>query len=345
MSQLDILLPFSLLPPEHAADLMRALRLPCFALLAARGKGRSTPAADAFARALPHEAWLARRFGLEAGLQAGGSPPIAPAALQGMGMRQQGGRWFLLQPAHLHVARDHLVLTDWRQLEIADAESRALFDAARPAFEERGMSLLYGDARTWFLHAPGWDGLQTSSMDAACGHNIDIWQPKGPGERDWRKLQNELQMEWHAHPVNDERAARGAQPVNSAWLWGGGETGRDQAGSDYSHLYQLSGWPSLLGNASDAPAAAIVAEAPRRGLLMLDQLSAPMLAGDWSAWLAAWHAIEEHWLAPLAAALREGRLAALSIVLGDSARLLEISASRASLRKFWIQPSLSRLAP
>jgi hypothetical protein len=266
------------------------------------------------------------------------------------GLEAGQGRWFMLQPAHLHVARDHLVLTDPRQLALEERESRALFDSAQALLADVGVPLLYGDMRTWFLRAGDWRGLQTSTVDAACGHNIDIWMPKGPDERAWRKLQNEIQMEWHAHPVNEARAARGAKPVNSVWLWGGGESGTDVPASDYSHAWGLHGWAGALAagvpaSFAAADAASVIAAAPGRGLLMIDTLSAPALAGDWSLWLDAWHALEEDWLAPLLAALQSGKLDTLTLVLGDGTRLFDLSASRVSLRKFWVQPSLARLVP
>lgn len=350
MRHLDLLLPFSLPSQDLAADLLRALRLPSFALLAARAKAGKLQVGDGFARALPHEAWLAERFSLQAGLDQGGSPPVAPAAMAARGLEAGQGRWFVLQPAHLHVARDHLVLTDQRQLALDEHESRALFDSAQALLADVGVPLLYGDARTWFLRAADWRGLQTSTMDAACGHNIDIWMPKGPDERAWRKLQNEIQMEWHAHPVNEARAARDVKPVNSVWLWGGGEAGSDRPASGYSHAWGLGGWASALAASVPASsvqpdAAGVIGAAPTRGLLMLDTLTAPALAGDWSAWLDAWHAIEADWLAPLLAALQAGKLDTLALVLGDGTRLLDLAASRGSLRKFWVQPSLSRLVP
>ena len=350
MRHIDLLLPFSLPSPDLAADLLRALRLPSFALLAARAKAGQLQVNDGFARALPHEGWLAERFSLQAGLAQGGSLPVAPAAMAAHGLDAGQGRWFVLQPAHLHVARDHLVLTDRRQLALDEHESRALFDTAQALLADIGVPLLYGDHHTWFLRADDWRDLQTSTMDAACGHNIDIWMPKGADERAWRKLQNEIQMEWHAHPVNEARAARDAKPVNSVWLWGGGEPGADAPASAYSHAWGLDGWPGALAasvpfHSLQADADGVIGAAPLRGLLMIDTLSAPALAGDWSLWLDAWHALEADWLAPLLAALQGGKLDSLTVVLGDGTRLLDLSASRASLRKFWVQPSLARLVP
>src|SRR5690606_12665127 len=111
------------------------------------------------------------------------------------------------------------------QLQLAEDEAQALFESALSVCEESGKSLLYGDAHTWFLRADDWQDLHTSTPDAACGHNIDIWMPKGQNERDWRRLQNEIQMHWHAHAINEQRAERGLKPVNSVWLWGGTAAG------------------------------------------------------------------------------------------------------------------------
>jgi hypothetical protein len=348
MPQLDILLPFSFPSPELAADLLRALRLPAFSLLAARGSAGPLQTSEDFAHALPHEAWLARRFGLQDGMEQGGSPPVAPAAMAAAGLEADSGQWFMLQPAHLHVARDHLVLTDRRQLALEEAESRALFDSAYSLFEEASMPLRYGDAHTWFLRSDDWRGLKTATMDAACGRNIDIWMPKGAGERAWRKLQNEVQMEWHAHPVNEVRAGHGAKPINSVWLWGGGEAGHAMPQPVYSHVW-APGWPGALaagvGSSMPADAGALLATAPGRGLLLIDDLSAPALAGDWSAWLEAFHAIEADWLAPLLAGLRAGKLGTLKLVTSDGSRLRETDVSRLALKKFWLQPSLARLVP
>ncbi len=348
MPQLDILLPFSFPSPELAADLLRALRLPAFSLLAARGTPGALQTSEDFSHALPHEAWLARRFGLAAGMERGGSPPVAPAAMAAADLPADAGQWFMLQPAHLHVARDHLVLTDRRHLALEEAESRALFASASALFGEAGMSLRYGDAHTWFLRADDWRGLKTATMDAACGRNIDIWMPRGTGERAWRKLQNEVQMEWHAHPVNEARAGRGAKPVNSVWLWGGGEAGHALPQPVYSHVW-ASGWPAALaagaGSSMPTDGGALLAAAPERGLLLIDDLSAPALAGDWSAWLEAFHAVEAQWLAPLLAGLREGKVGSLTLVTSDGNRLRETDVSRLALKKFWLQPSLARLVP
>src|ERR1700743_1430854 len=56
----------------------------------------------------------------------------------------------------------------------------------------------------------------------ASGRNIEIWLPheahSGERSRAWMKLQNEVQMAWVEHPVNEAREARGLPAVNSIWF-------------------------------------------------------------------------------------------------------------------------------
>jgi hypothetical protein len=354
MSHLDILLPFALPPEEMAADLFRELKTPALSTVVSRAKseGRASrhETYDEFSRALPHETWLARQFGLENRMVESGSPPVAIAAMQALGLTSGPGVWFMLEPVHIHIARDHLVLTDPRQLTLTEQESRTLFDVAQPLFEEAGKTLVYGNARLWFVRADEWSQLQTSTPDAASGHNIDIWMPKGAGDRNWRKLQNEVQMHWFIHPINEDRESRRMRPVNSIWLWGGSPASAERSPVAYNEVFNANGWMRALGQLTEkqtlgATASDIVAAAPKHGLLILDSPLEPALANDWSRWLEALHAIETEWLAPLLAALKNGKIDHLSLILTHQARISRFNATRQSLRKFWVPPSLAPLIP
>lgn len=352
MSQLDILLPFGLPPPEFAKDLLQQCKTPAFALLLARAKAIQSETFDPFARALPHETWLARQL-LAGEALPESSPPVADALMRLHGLQADAGTWFVLQPVHFHIARDHLVLTDPRQLALDDAEARALFDAALPLFEEEGKTLVYGDAKTWFMQADDWQDLHTATPDAACGHNIDIWLPQGAQERAWRKLQNEVQMHWHMHEVNAAREARGARVVNSLWLWGGAtpqQACHDSHPAPYTDVFNLHGWSAALaasaGNRQvDCRAADVIKAAPKQGLLALDSLLPAAMAADWGTWLQEMQQLEADWFAPLLAALQAGQLQRIRFILTDNMRAAEFSASKNALRKFWVKPSLNRLLP
>jgi hypothetical protein len=332
MNDSALILPFSLPPPELAKDLLRQMKAPALATLL--GMARTTLiAADPYARVLPHQAWLLGRTGQPAHIA-----DVAASSRAALGLPERGGAWFILHPAHFHIARDHLVLTDLRQLPLTEAESRALFDAAAPLFAETGMELEWGNARLWFLRAAELDALETSAPDMAVGHNIDIWMPRGAGEHIWRRAHNEVQMCWHAHAVNEARAMAGHKAVNALWCWNAlGEPTRPQPADPAQATLAL---PAFLPAAEDAhfPTHAI------NGPLQVDDgFSAAALAGDWGRWLEAMHAAEQHRFAPALQALQSGRHSSLRLLLSDDRQLLQADCSRLALRKFWRRPSLSSL--
>ena len=325
MPHLTLVLPFALPPAEHARDLIAQLHAPVLARLlsrASRGESLSNPPFDA---CLPHERWLS-------GHRANNSLPLSHALMSALKLQAASGWWFIVQPVHLHVARDHLVLTDYRQLTLTDSEARALYETAAPAFAEQGQQLVYGNARYWFLHADAWSALRTCTPDAACGHNIDIWQPDGDKSRDWRRTHNEVQMLWHQHPVNDARDREGQTRINGLWLWGGSDVLADSQGEQ------------LLAAQLAEPDTDQCRQPERGGTRLMDALLPFALSDDWSEWMRQMAALDEECLAPAFEQLNSGKLDSLQLALSDSSRLSVWTVTRASMRKFWVKSSLSRLA-
>jgi hypothetical protein len=224
-AQLTVLLPFALPAPEFAHELARSLNAPALAALLSRTSSHRVVPHAHNARALPHEVWLARELGLEQF----GQPAFAAAAMRGFGLDPADGTWFIIQPSHIEISRSHLMMPDLRHLSLADAESRALFDAARPYVEELGHTLAYGDATTWFMRADQWGGLDTATPDTAAGMNLTDFMPSGAQALAYRKLQNEIQMLWYTHAVNAERESRRQPPINAFWLWSGATTTQQSA--------------------------------------------------------------------------------------------------------------------
>lgn len=348
---MEILIPYGLPHRLQTFELMR--HMPSSALATAISRANALPRTPEFGsevRVLPHSAWLSYQFGLLENIGHENSPPIATLLLQSYGVIPSAGFWFVLNPVHLEVGMSQMILADQRVLELQVAESRTLFEAAQPIFEENGKELIYGDALTWFVRADDWQALQTSMPEVAIGRDIRDTIPQGDAELAWRTLQNEVQMVWHAHPVNIERSARNMPPVNSLWLWGGASSALPTLPAivPYTATYKLSGWMRAFGQFSpeDIPvctAKELLATPSEHGLVVLDDLLSPALMRDWSEWTDAYQHIDEAWLAPMIRALGEKKLDRLTLHLSHDTGLATFVVNRPSLLKFWVKKSLSRL--
>ncbi len=352
MTQITLALPYALPPPELAPDLLRALKTPALAMLLSRHGALQRREHDPANRVLPHEAWLARTLQLAAPTAADttAAAPLASAAMHGCGLPPQPGHWFILQPVHVQLSRTHLLLADPRQLHLADDEARPLFELARPYFEELGKTLVYGGADLWFLRADDWSGLDTASPDAAVAQNLSDWVPEGAAALAYRKLQNEIQMLWHEHPVNQARQARALVPVNSFWLWAGAQGSATSPPAAAAKALAVAGGPSwmmaLAAPELRAPSAAqMLQRAAQSGgaSVMLADLISSAVAGDWADWLAHLQRIEQQWCAPLLDAVQAGRIDSVTLRLSHRNTSIKTSTSKLALRKFWRKPTLNLL--
>ncbi|NHZ32560.1 hypothetical protein [Massilia rubra] len=340
MTQISLVLPFALPPPELAPDLIRALQAPALAALISRSASHRQLPVDDHIRALPHEAWLAQALGASGD----GTPALAGAVMRGHGLAQQEGTWFIVHPAHTQIARSHLLMADMRGLHLSEAHGRALFDLAKPYFDESGKTLLYGDAGTWFMRADDWADLETSTPDSAVGLNLTDWMPKGAASRAFRMLQNEVQMLWFEHPANTEREARGLAAINSFWPWGAASAG---ASVDTARLVTSDALPWMAALAGHPQAEPVTPLAALTGdaILLCDALTEAALATDWASWLQHMHRLEQTLFAPSLAALMDGRVKQVQLLLSHRARHIAFITTRFSQRAFWRRPTLDRLLP
>ncbi|GAB3452277.1 hypothetical protein GCM10027321_00750 [Massilia terrae] len=353
MSQLTVVLPFALPAPEFAKELARSLNTPALAALLSRTSSHTVHPYDFAVRALPHEVWLARELGLE---QAG-QPAFAAAAMRGFGLDPREGTWFIVSPAHIEIARSHLMMPDLRHLQLSEAESRALFDAAVPYAEESGHHLAYGDAHTWFLRADSWAGMDTATPDTAVGMNLTDYMPAGPHALAYRKLQNEIQMLWYTDAVNAARESRRQPPVNAFWLWSGATTVLNtvvpaQAGTHaespksgsgpFIATFETTSWLKALGTRNLASPSEVL-NITGNSLLICGNAAAPAIAADWSGWLHEMQRFEADLFVPLLAALSQGRIKQLKLVLSNRTAHTETTTTALAQRKFWRRPTLERL--
>lgn len=148
-----------------------------------------------------------------------------------------------LELVHIHAARDHLVLIDPQQLTIEPEESLQLYEAVRPIVSEISDSVNLESPSEWLIKADKFESLITASSSLAIGRNIDHWIPKDGHivgvARKWRQWQNDIQMLWFDHPVNQRRIERGALPINSVWISGIGALNQIQPHSTIMQAPQI----------------------------------------------------------------------------------------------------------
>jgi hypothetical protein len=142
----------------------------------------------------------------------GALPPLLDGTATGIG---------LLTPVHWQVGADRVTLIGPEALDL-DAQDRADLHAVFAAsFDPVGWRLHRG-ARHAYVTTPELCGLATASLSRVIGRPIDPWLPNQPEARLLRRLQLEVQMALHDHPMNQRREARRQLPVNSFWLSGTG---------------------------------------------------------------------------------------------------------------------------
>ena len=339
MSQITLVLPSALPVPEFAPDLVRALQAPALASLLSRtSRARRLPA-DESLRALPHEAWLARALGLDSA----GQPAFAGAALRAYGLAAVDGYWFIVNPVHIEIARTHLMLGDPRHLGLSEADSRALFDAARPYVEEAGHVLLYGDVQTWFLRADDWAGLDTATPDAALGMDLSDWMPLGAKAAAFRRLQNEIQILWHTHPVNAAREARRLPPVNAFWPWGGAATANAPAARPTLAAFDTAAWLTRLADTAPPELSQFTSSIAGDSVLVCGSVAPYAAAADWGGWVAAMGQLEAGLFAPILDSLKAGRVREVKLVLSHRDALAEFTTNAMAQRKFWRRITLDAL--
>lgn len=370
-NRLHLLLPFALPAAADASTALHDIQSPALDRLIARATLVERVIGEDFQRTLPHERWVARQFGaLPSGAAAADEAPLAPYMLRADGGEPGNATWACVQPVHVRIAHDHLVLIDPASLELSDDEARALLAVARPLIEELGVRIEAPRPTRWYLSSDGFGTLAGASPLRASGRNIEIWLPheahSGERSRAWMKLQNEVQMAWFEHPVNEAREARGLPAVNSIWFHAQGAaqpvrspfarvfsdaaatrglamTAGVETGAPPASFGALSSGAGGAGGNSTAAARANPNSATNSTLVELDPFSAPYIEQDWARWNDAFAAVQTDWFEPALAALQSGQFGELGLTLCGDTGLVTLTVTRGDLRKFWRRRVLASL--
>lgn len=275
-----LLIPFASSIAGGCTQALRSLALPQLEKLLARLAPLHTEDGDEFTLSMPHERVLARECGLPC---EDGRIPWAAWQVVQEGRESGGHAWARITPCHWTVATDHIDMSHPQDLRLDATESRSLFTAMLPFFEQDGISLEYDAPTLWLAHGELFRDLATASLDRVVGRAIDNWMPRSPEARTLRRLQQEMQMLLYTHQVNEARVRGGSLPVNSFWASGTGALPAEHA-----------------------------AAAPW-GLQVTHDLRDAALREDWRGWAVAWQQLDSQECARLLEAVDAGEAVKLTL--------------------------------
>jgi hypothetical protein len=247
--------------------------------------------------------------------------------------------WYHADPVHLRADRDQLLLFGGPPLGVTQGESDALVTAFNAHFGSDGLELVATEAGHWYLRT-GWaPDLLTEPLYRVTGRPVVAFPAQGADARVLGRWQNEAQMLFYSHRVNEDRETAGRPTINGVWTWGGGvlpevTVGPDLTFADHPLALGLAlaqnGRLRGLGDLSQ-PNWQWGDPAPVSVLIFLDALWWPALALDAAAWLAALSDLETLILR-LSEELAAGRVSTLIL---DDGQQWRFTLTRWGLRRFW----------
>ena len=285
---MHLLIPFAASHSPECRQALATLKLPNLDKLLRKLRLADADTGDENTLSPPHERALAAAQGI--GTADGELPWGAWHALQAGRAVAPGEAWGVITPCHWAVQTNHIILTNPKDLNLSEEESRALMAAMNPYFAEDGITLMYDTPTRWLARGEVFAGLATASPDRVIGRPVDDWIPKGAAAKGLRRLQQEMQMLLYTHALTEVRSGRGLLAVNSFWVSGTGALPLQR-----------------------------VSAGPRQTTATHVQVTVPVtlrdaaVREDWAAWAEAWQAIDANQCAALLAALASGGAAALTL--------------------------------
>ena len=321
------LTPYLFPPPRLLETAAQDLHLPALQTLLARGIRQSTEAGSV-------EAALCKAMGIARQEDW----PVAPITLAADGGEAGEAYWLRADPVHLRVMRDRVVLADSAATELTHEEADALALTIGQHFGD-DLKPLPLHPRRWYLRYARAPQLVTTPLSTAVGRDVDPLLPQGADAMRFRAELNELQMLLHGHPVNEAREARGALPVNSLWLWGGGHLPAIDSASPpiYADDFEARALGAFCGARVEGLPPHLNAKLlETKGVVLLDALTAAGQVGDAYGWREALRALERDWFVPLLGALRKTGPQGLRLLDPVSGNVLQLHSH--DVWKLWRRP-------
>ncbi len=251
--------------------------------------------------------------------------------------------WLRADPVHFAISRDNMQLFDSHVVKPTESEMRAIAETLNTHFVDEGLVVHYPNAARGYLQIKTNDVPITTPIWAMGNASVFDNLPRitTKSRTNWRARTNEIQMLLHDHSVNLAREAAGVVPINGLWLWGGGSLNNFDGGCEYEHVVARLALARGLAAACDCPQTTLPvsletwlanpAAKINNTLVVLHTASREIRAQDRALWPIELANIDRDWIAPAIAALTNGTLNSLTIVIPNEAKTLIIEARANSL--------------
>jgi len=247
-------------------------------------------------------------------------------------------RW-IATAMHLRAGLRHVHLDHRGLLRLSEAEQAQLSADFARTFAPCHYALEPLPSGEFLLDTPGLATVATSEPARCVGGALDAFMPAGPAAAPLRRLLAEIEMWLHTQPLNEARRQRGAMTVTSLWPWGSsGRIVRPACGVraalplGFGRDAWLDGLWRLQGSAArPAPQRLeeVLAASARAGVVLVEL--GGELHGEPDTVADALQRIDERLVSPAVAALRNGALDHLRVILNDVC----VQLQRGNLRRFW----------
>jgi hypothetical protein len=134
------------------------------------------------------------------------------------GLKHKHDYFMLIEPTHLRVDRDRLLICEPQLLQLSLAEQELVINDLNQHFANQ-LALYYITDNLWLIgHSdPQLNNNLSMPLIDIIGENIDNFLPQGDNSISYTNLLNEIQMVLHNHPLNKQRKPKLA--INSLWAW------------------------------------------------------------------------------------------------------------------------------
>ena len=230
--------------------------------------------------------------------------------------------WLRADPVHLSLDRDRLILADARKLEVTQEEAGRLVAEILEVFTSDGWLLKAPHPERWYLKLARAPNLTTTPLSQVVGRDIHGFLPRGPDDKAWHTILNEIQILLHTATVNVEREKEGKLPINSLWFWGSGRLPRIKPVT-WTRVWSNEPVSLSLAKLSGTPGADLPedyadwrkqADQTGEHLVVWDAAHDATLYNDAPRWQEILHKLETHWMQPLLRDLKSGAIERVTLM-------------------------------